>query len=78
MFIESAHALADQVTPEQLKLGMLFPAGPGRLWPEGGGRDATISARLRDGMNFRRDELAMFIVRLNSASHGSLSYGSLS
>jgi malate dehydrogenase (oxaloacetate-decarboxylating)(NADP+) len=25
MFIEAAHALADQVTPEQLKLGMLFP-----------------------------------------------------
>lgn len=25
MFIESAHAVADQVTPEQLKLGMLFP-----------------------------------------------------
>jgi malate dehydrogenase (oxaloacetate-decarboxylating)(NADP+) len=26
MFIESAHALADQMLPEQLKLGMLFPA----------------------------------------------------
>jgi malate dehydrogenase (oxaloacetate-decarboxylating)(NADP+) len=25
MFIGTAHALADQVTPEQLKLGMLFP-----------------------------------------------------
>jgi len=25
MFIEGAHAVADQVTPEQLKLGMLFP-----------------------------------------------------
>jgi malate dehydrogenase (oxaloacetate-decarboxylating)(NADP+) len=25
MFIESAHAVADQVTDEQLKLGMLFP-----------------------------------------------------
>jgi malate dehydrogenase (oxaloacetate-decarboxylating)(NADP+) len=25
MFIEAAHAIADQVTPEQLKLGMLFP-----------------------------------------------------
>jgi malate dehydrogenase (oxaloacetate-decarboxylating)(NADP+) len=25
MFIESAHAVADQLTPEQLKLGMLFP-----------------------------------------------------
>jgi malate dehydrogenase (oxaloacetate-decarboxylating)(NADP+) len=25
MFIEAAHAAADQVTPEQLKLGMLFP-----------------------------------------------------
>jgi malate dehydrogenase (oxaloacetate-decarboxylating)(NADP+) len=25
MFIESAHAVAEQVTPEQLKLGMLFP-----------------------------------------------------
>ena len=25
MFIEAAHALADQVTPEQLRLGMLFP-----------------------------------------------------
>jgi malate dehydrogenase (oxaloacetate-decarboxylating)(NADP+) len=25
MFIESAHAVADQVTPEQLRLGMLFP-----------------------------------------------------
>jgi malate dehydrogenase (oxaloacetate-decarboxylating)(NADP+) len=25
MFIEAAHALADQVSPEQLKLGMLFP-----------------------------------------------------
>ena len=25
MFIEAAHALADQVTPEHLKLGMLFP-----------------------------------------------------
>jgi len=25
MFIEAAHAVADQVTPEQLKLGMLFP-----------------------------------------------------
>jgi malate dehydrogenase (oxaloacetate-decarboxylating)(NADP+) len=25
MFIEAAHATADQVTPEQLKLGMLFP-----------------------------------------------------
>jgi malate dehydrogenase (oxaloacetate-decarboxylating)(NADP+) len=25
MFIESAHAVADQVTPEQLKQGMLFP-----------------------------------------------------
>jgi malate dehydrogenase (oxaloacetate-decarboxylating)(NADP+) len=25
MFIEAAHAVSDQVTPEQLKLGMLFP-----------------------------------------------------
>jgi malate dehydrogenase (oxaloacetate-decarboxylating)(NADP+) len=25
MFIEAAHAVADRVTPEQLKLGMLFP-----------------------------------------------------
>jgi len=25
MFIEAAHSIADQVTPEQLKLGMLFP-----------------------------------------------------
>jgi malate dehydrogenase (oxaloacetate-decarboxylating)(NADP+) len=25
MFIEAAYAVADQVTPEQLKLGMLFP-----------------------------------------------------
>jgi malate dehydrogenase (oxaloacetate-decarboxylating)(NADP+) len=25
MFIESAHAVADLVTPEQLKQGMLFP-----------------------------------------------------
>src|SRR6516165_11325901 len=25
MFIEAAHAVADQVTPEHLKLGMLFP-----------------------------------------------------
>ena len=25
MFIEAAHAVADQVTPDQLKLGMLFP-----------------------------------------------------
>ena len=25
MFIEAAHAVADQVTQEQLKLGMLFP-----------------------------------------------------
>ncbi len=25
MFIEAAHAVADQVPPEQLKLGMLFP-----------------------------------------------------
>jgi len=25
MFIEAAHAVADQVTPEQMKLGMLFP-----------------------------------------------------
>src|SRR5262249_35894846 len=25
MFIEAAHAVADQVSPEQLKLGMLFP-----------------------------------------------------
>jgi malate dehydrogenase (oxaloacetate-decarboxylating)(NADP+) len=25
MFIEAAHAVADQGTPEQLKLGMLFP-----------------------------------------------------
>jgi malate dehydrogenase (oxaloacetate-decarboxylating)(NADP+) len=25
MFIEAAHAVADQVTPEQLKLGVLFP-----------------------------------------------------
>jgi malate dehydrogenase (oxaloacetate-decarboxylating)(NADP+) len=25
MFIEAAHAVADQVTPEQLKLGMLYP-----------------------------------------------------
>jgi malate dehydrogenase (oxaloacetate-decarboxylating)(NADP+) len=25
MFIEAAHAVAGQVTPEQLKLGMLFP-----------------------------------------------------
>jgi malate dehydrogenase (oxaloacetate-decarboxylating)(NADP+) len=25
MFIEAAHAVADQVTPEQLHLGMLFP-----------------------------------------------------
>ena len=25
MFIEAAHAVADQVTAEQLKLGMLFP-----------------------------------------------------
>jgi malate dehydrogenase (oxaloacetate-decarboxylating)(NADP+) len=25
MFIEAAHAIADQVAPEQLKLGMLFP-----------------------------------------------------
>jgi malate dehydrogenase (oxaloacetate-decarboxylating)(NADP+) len=25
LFIEAAHALADQVSPEQLKLGMLFP-----------------------------------------------------
>jgi malate dehydrogenase (oxaloacetate-decarboxylating)(NADP+) len=25
MFIESAHAVADQVTPEQLSQGMLFP-----------------------------------------------------
>ena len=25
MFIEAAHSVADQVTPEQLKLGMLFP-----------------------------------------------------
>ena len=26
MFIEAAHAVADQVTPEQLNLGMLFPS----------------------------------------------------
>lgn len=25
MFIAAVHALADQVTPDQLKLGMLFP-----------------------------------------------------
>jgi len=25
MFIEAAHAVADQVSPEQLKLGMRFP-----------------------------------------------------
>ena len=25
MFVEAARAVADQVTPEQLKLGMLFP-----------------------------------------------------
>jgi len=25
MFIDAAHAVADQVTPEQLELGMLFP-----------------------------------------------------
>jgi malate dehydrogenase (oxaloacetate-decarboxylating)(NADP+) len=25
MFIEAAHAVADQLSPEQLKLGMLFP-----------------------------------------------------
>jgi hypothetical protein len=25
MFIEAVHAMADEVTPEQLKLGMLFP-----------------------------------------------------
>ena len=25
MFIEAAHAVADQVTAEQLKLGMVFP-----------------------------------------------------
>jgi len=25
VFIEAAHAMADQVTPAQLKLGMLFP-----------------------------------------------------
>jgi malate dehydrogenase (oxaloacetate-decarboxylating)(NADP+) len=25
MFIEAAHAVADQVTPDQLKLGMLYP-----------------------------------------------------
>jgi malate dehydrogenase (oxaloacetate-decarboxylating)(NADP+) len=25
MFSEAAHAVTDQVTPEQLKLGMLFP-----------------------------------------------------
>jgi len=25
MFMEAAHAVADQVSPEQLKLGMLFP-----------------------------------------------------
>ena len=25
MFIEAAHAVADQVTPAQLQLGMLFP-----------------------------------------------------
>ena len=25
MFIEAAHAVADQVTAEQLKLGMIFP-----------------------------------------------------
>jgi len=25
MFIEAAHAVADQMTPEQLKLGMVFP-----------------------------------------------------
>jgi malate dehydrogenase (oxaloacetate-decarboxylating)(NADP+) len=25
MFIEAAHTVADQLTPEQLKLGMLFP-----------------------------------------------------
>jgi len=25
MFIEAAHVVADQVTPDQLKLGMLFP-----------------------------------------------------
>ena len=31
MFIEAADAVADQVTPEQLKLGMLFPPQPNIL-----------------------------------------------
>jgi malate dehydrogenase (oxaloacetate-decarboxylating)(NADP+) len=31
MFIEAAHAVADQVTPDQLKLGMLYPPQSGIL-----------------------------------------------
>ena len=35
MFIEAAHAVADQVTPEQLKLGMVFPLQRAEAIPHG-------------------------------------------
>jgi len=35
IFIEAAHAVADQVTPEQLKLGMVFPLQRAEAIPHG-------------------------------------------
>jgi malate dehydrogenase (oxaloacetate-decarboxylating)(NADP+) len=40
MFIEAAHAVADQITPKQLKQGMLFP-------PQSGILDIEVQAAVR-------------------------------
>jgi hypothetical protein len=47
MFIEAAHAVADQVTPKQLKLGTLFPPQSNIPGGRGPDRSAGSQARLR-------------------------------
>src|SRR5262249_45460051 len=67
MFIEAAKAIADQVTPEQLKLGMLFPPQsnileaeintPERVAEVVFNRDLAGVARPRDIHAFVRSQL---------------------
>jgi Malic enzyme, NAD binding domain len=47
MFIEAAHAVADQVRPDQLKLGMLFPPQSNILGDRDSNRGASGEARIR-------------------------------